>query len=233
MRSIVALFALLSLCSGCVFRRGSIAELHPAVAHQSPAPELRSEITPNASGTHVASLGDTMFVIKRYRLSIEEFACTPPRELNAIPPASSWSATHSWDNNVVYTSPQYYDGDLGIVATRDGKFTEIPHILQVKGVKTGRRWDIKAQSGGEIFRRAPTDIDEWGVRYGGHRSNSTEFQIVNRANANVSQIVQNLLVSDEDLNQGVVIKGVLVKIIGQQERGTVTFTIEDLDVKNK
>lgn len=226
-RVIVVLLTL--ACAGCVIRGLNVEELPQPRLREAPTPEWRSEFDRNIDKPLIASLGDTMFVVTRYLVRKEQLAIMPPPRRQPLPPADSWSVTHTWGEFIVYTSPNYYNGSVGVVATREGRLPKAPIMLQVAGVKTGQTWPVRALAGDALFVRQKEHLEIWGVRYGGRRGGATEFQIIDRANPSVSQVVQSLSVADRDLRAGVLIKGVLVKVVGEEQHGAVTYSLVDVE----
>lgn len=226
----VADLLLVLACTGCVLRAINIEELPQPEPHKAPAPEWRSEFDKDTDKPRIASLGDTMFVVTRYFLRRELLNVAPPFGLSALPPADSWSVTHTRGEYVLYTSPDYYDGTIGVLATREGKLPCNPQMLRVGGVKLGASYVVSTLSRTDaLFVRRMEYLEVWGVRYGGRRNGLTVFQIIDRVNPSVPQIVQSVSVADSDLAAGVLIKGVFVKVIGEEERGTITYSLADVE----
>jgi hypothetical protein len=226
----VAVVLLVLSCAGCVLRAANIDELSQPEPHKVPAPEWRSEFDRDVDKPRIASLGDTMFVVTRYFLRRQLLNIAPPYNLRPLPPADSWSITHTRGAYVLYTSPDYYDSAIGVVATREGRLPPNPHMLRVSGAKLGASYVVGTLARTDaLFVRRQEYLEVWGVRYGGHRNGLTEFQIIDRVNPSVTQIVQSVSVADRDLAAGVMIKGVLVKVIGAEQHGAITYTLVDVE----
>lgn len=231
---ITVLTVLSIILAGChSYNKAGLTKLSSPIPHQPLGEESGYELSPQAGGIYSASLGDTLFAVHFYRIMEEAITISPPVDLKPFPQPSSWSITHSLNEYFVYTSPEYYSGEVGIVAFRDGKLPMKPELIQVVGVKTGRRWPTDKPTSDLLFARRRVGGPSWAVRYGGHKSGVTEVQIYDKKDASVSEVVQNLLILDQDLQQGVVIKGVMIKTDAPQERGIIKYTIEDVAVSTK
>jgi hypothetical protein len=223
----VIAFIGLTLCTGCILRRVIVDEVSPPIEHIAAQPREIALLDRDADAQHYASLGDTMFILDRYTLGEETIALIPPDRQKAFPKASTWSITHRYRETYIYTSPFFYKGRIGIMADADGRLSNGGLLMQVRGGKSGKTWRVESVSPGHAFYQPIIDRDTWGIRYGGKRGDATEFQIIDRTNPTVTQIIQSIAISDADLTKGFLVKGVLIRVTEQELHGAIKYKLID------
>jgi hypothetical protein len=228
-KALPVFLAVVTVLSGCAFRRLNVDTLPEAIERPMFADEWKSEFDRDISAELEVSLGDTMFVLTRYRLTTEKLVISAPSGLRPLPTSGQWKITHQYREKYIYTNPNYYRGDIGFMADEDGRLYPQRYFMQVSGGKTGRTWPIDAQVGGLAFSRNVEQKEVWGLRYGGRRGELTEFQIIDRANPTIVQVIQNLGISAEDIKSGFLVKGVLVKVTSEEKRGVVRYLVRDTE----
>lgn len=191
-------------------------------------------------GERSSSIGDRMFLITRYtETSREVIIPTAPKGLQPLPNTeSTWLGTYSYNgpdgqNLVVYTSPSYYNGQIGVILDDKDLMATINPFVCVRGTKTGRRYlTPPAYTGSPFFGQEKKITEVWGLRYGGRRGKSFQFEVIDRENPKEIEIVQDILVSENEFFNGFVVKGVLVKGLSVGEYGTINFILEDTITDN-
>lgn len=191
-------------------------------------PSLFSQLP---QGEQARSIGDELFVLRRYVTgAVEEVAVLAPPSLEPFPVRATWSCTHLYDGDdghqlPVFTSAAYYHGAVGVILDHEDNLATSKPIVQVLGAKRGRRWSI---AGGGKFFRVPVELVEaWALRYGGRKGVDFVFEIVDKPNSNVVQVVQALQVSEADFLRGFTVKGVLVTGLAGSEAGIIRYRVED------
>lgn len=177
-----------------------------------------------------ASIGDELFCVSRYRLGPGQ--STDYRAPTSIdfPRNIVWTGTHSYKDSTsplltVYTSPAYYDGTIGIVLDADGHLPIAKPIVQLSRLKKGRAWPMKAD--GKVFYWAETLEERWGVRYGGKKGSVYLFEIVNKSDANVTEILQSIEIDNASFLKGFVIRGVMLYGLKADEHGVITYKVNN------
>lgn len=207
---VLATLAALSLCSGCVLRRVNIEEVSPPIEHISHQSQKLSIFDRNSDSEHSVSLGEIMFILERTTFGNESIALIPPAGLKDFPALDTWKITHKYRDSYIYTSPSYYRGQIGIMADVEGRLSNGGLLFQVSGGKTGRTWRVTSKASGLAFYHPIKETDIWGLRYGGKRGDGTEFQIIDRKNPNVTEVIQSIFILDGDLGRGFLVKGVMI-----------------------
>lgn len=177
----------------------------------------------------VASIGDVVFVFTRFEVNDDlTINSVAPLMLAAFPKGSEWMATHSFNyretQGLVYTSPAYYKGNIGVILDKNYRpLTPMP-LIQLAGNRKGRRWPLLGSA--ENFFVTSNLVEAWGIRYGGKQNGEYVFEIIDKLNANVSQVIQSVRVSDRDLVTGVIIKGVRVKLLELEGQGVIRCSLQ-------
>jgi hypothetical protein len=183
----------------------------------------------------MVSLGDRLFWVRRYvRGARERVDALPPSGLLPFPVDASWSKTQIFhdgnDSYSVFTSPKYYDGDIGAILDSQDRLATRSPFVQVRGVKKGRRW--AGQQGQRFFVLPDTLIEAWGLRYGGRRGDDYIFEVVDSPNPNVTQITQSLQIPVKDAFSGFTVRGVRVKLLSDSGDGVIRYTLRDNRIEN-
>ena len=185
-----------------------------------------------------ASIGDVIFTITRYTKMLgEKIAVRPPGRLRQFPSSGKWFATHSYNGPdgkglVVYTNPNYYRGQLGVILDKEGLMATPNPFICVYGPRTGRRYRTPpGYTGRPFFVREEKVNDVWGLRYGGRRGESIQFEVLNQENPKEIEIVQDVLVSEDDFYVGFVVEGVLIKGLSFEKHG-INYIVEDINIQN-
>lgn len=179
-----------------------------------------------------ATIGDEIFVTRRYKHGEKmEARFKAPDSNNPFPDGRTWVGTHIYDDMkgekyVVYTSPLFYKGSVGVILDKDAHLVTSKPLVQVAGRKTGRRWKINGK--GQFFTPSIELIEAWGVRYGGKVGASYVFEILNKKNANVTEIIQSVQVTETDFLKGFTIKGVFVKGLSIDRLGVIRYSLQDI-----
>ena len=230
-RSLMTTIFTLLLCSGCIVKnavkRTNITEVSPPIEHQLAYSRKISTFDRDITYELSASVGEVMFVLDRYTIGFETLALIPPARLNGFADAATWTITHKYLDRYIYTSPSYYNGQIGFMADNDGLLYKNGSLIQVSGGQAGRSWKLASMSPGHAFYRPVVEREVWGLRYNGKNGETSEFDLINKINPKLSQIVQSLLVSDADLRDGFLVKGVLIRTIGPDEQGKLRYKLQE------
>lgn len=127
------------------------------------------------SGTKLsASVGDELFVMNRFITASNDVVTIIPPTTIPFPYSVIWSGTHKFndgtsDDLIVYTTPTYYNGTIGVILDENEQLaTDFP-LVQVEGSKAGRRWKLGVDK--NFFSTPQKNIDSWALRYGGNNNN--------------------------------------------------------------
>jgi hypothetical protein len=219
------------LIQGCTYVSYT-APLIPPIEREKVSVTYKSVFDTEKHGEQSASIGDEIFVIRRYMIGERaEIRYKAPDNISPFPNATTWIGTHIYDDikggrYTVYTSPLFYKGSLGVILDKDGRPATREPLVQVAGGKTGRRWQL--QGIGQFFSRSDVLLEAWGVRYGGKRGESYVFEILNKKNANVIEIIQSVQVTEADFLKGFTIKGVFVKGLSIDRQGVIRYSLQDV-----
>jgi len=225
--------SLILVVQGCAYSSYT-TPLNPPIERQALSVTYTSAFNRPPSGMHTASIGDELFVISRYLIGErEEVRLHAPARLHSFPSDAKWMGTYRYDDGggdqlVVFTSPSYYNGDVGVILnTKDEVATRRP-LVQVAGKRTGRRWSLIGT--GKFFVASERLTEAWGVRYSGQRGTAYVFEIIDKHGASVTQIIQSVHVPETEFLRGFTIKGVLVTGLAKDNRGVIRYSIKDVRV---
>ena len=180
-----------------------------------------------------ASIGDELFVMNRFVAASKEVVISLPPTGKKFPYDSIWTGSYKYNdgksgNLIVYTTPQYYNGTIGVLLDEDDQLaTEFP-IVQVEGTREGRRWRLKATD--KFFTIPSKNIDSWALRYGGHNDNKYIFEIVKKHESTSSDVLQTIYVNEDKYRKGFVIRSVLIQGISTDHFGVIKYKITDIMV---
>lgn len=199
--------------------------------------EFHSEMSID-NGEQTASIGEDLFVINRYFENTESYEIithSAPTSFK-FPQNAKWSATHKYNDGssgdlLVYTSPSYYQGQIGVVLDDDLVVSTEEPLVQVSGAKKGRRWKLQGKS--RFFKsreKVTKDVTEkvWGLRFGGMSADLYVFEIVNRSDSTVIDILQTVKVSKKDFLNGFVLRDVFIRGTKGYKSGVIHFKAKDL-----
>tara|TARA_R110001583_G_scaffold180150_2_gene337156 strand:+ start:29 stop:736 length:708 start_codon:yes stop_codon:yes gene_type:complete len=178
-----------------------------------------------------ASIGDELFVMNRFIAESKEIVTSIPPTGNKFPYDSIWTGTYKYNDGksgdlIVYTTPEYYNGTIGVLLDEEDKLaTEFP-IVQVEGTREGRHWRLKAT--GTFFSIPARNIDSWALRYGGHNDNKYIFEIVKKHESTTNDVLQTIYVNDDKYRKGFVIRNVLIQGVSTDEFGVIKYKITDV-----
>ncbi len=182
-----------------------------------------------------ASIGDELFVMNRFLPSTKEVVSIIPPTGNKFPYSSVWSGTYQYNDGnsgdlIVYTTPDYYKGTIGILLDENEEMATTHPLVQVEGFKKGRRWKLNAN--GKFFTIPSINIDSWALRYGGHNDNKYIFEIVNKHESKNTDVLQTIYVSEEKFRKGFIIRNVLILGLNTDEYGVIQYQISDVLARN-
>lgn len=218
----------LLLASACVLYSPNTTPLEAPLQRVLKEPSLFSQLP---QGEQTASIGDELFVLRRYVTgAVEEVALLAPPTLAPFPVRATWSRTHVYDGDdghqlPVFTSEAYYNGAIGVILDNEDYLATRKPMVQVAGAKRGRRWSIAGH--GKFFEVPVELVEAWALRYGGRKGADFAFEIVNKPDSNVVQVIQALQISEADFLRGFTVKGVLVTGLARSEAGIIRYRVED------
>lgn len=192
----------------------------------SPAP-VNSILTTN--------IGETMFVASRY-LILQERKIDVSNLRNGFGSNNpfDWTNKYIYDDGsvkaLVYTSPSFYSGTIGIIADSNGKFVTEEPFVSIKGSKKGRRWKQNSGVSNSFYSLIEERkvINEWGVRYLGLRNNDLVIEIVpNFAQVSEKNVIQRIYVTKEQFKQGFTLKEIFIKGISINNDGSISYTMKN------
>tara|TARA_B100000745_G_scaffold254744_1_gene177192 strand:- start:156 stop:890 length:735 start_codon:yes stop_codon:yes gene_type:complete len=192
----------------------------------------------NYKGIQKASIGDTMFVYDEREITEATTRKIPHVSPlgHPFPENCNWYATHYLTKGRhaglnIYTCKRYYRGDIGILLDADGVIQSHEPLIQVDGLKEGRRW--RMHSGGkfvqtkEFKESTPIGQQPWGLRFGGVINSNLVFDIVNQPESKVVDVLQTIQIEEKQFLEGFTVRGVFVQGLRVPEYGVIEFTIED------
>ena len=219
------------LVQGCSYH-AAITPLDPPARRERADVQFKSVFDGARAGEQVASIGDELFVIRRFKIGEkEEIKAAPLRDqLQSFPINAVWTGTHLYHDKLgsqftVYTSPSFYNGQIGAILDKDGNLATSHPLIQVMGVKKGRRWRVIGN--GKFIQSSVESLEAWGLRYSGKRGTAYVFEIVDKRNANVSEIIQSIHVSEADFLKGFTIRGVFVQGFSTDRHGVIKYSLKD------
>lgn len=181
-------------------------------------------------GVGSASIGDVVFVLQRFEFKdTAEVTAASPLGLQPFPRSASWSATHEFElpgaKGYVYTSKDYHQGNIGVLLDNNYVPATPRPVVQLAGKRKGRSWPLKSKANFFVTARV---IEGWGIRYGGKQGSDYVFEIIDRLNANNSQVIQTLRILEDTFSKGVVVKGVHMKLLAPEEKGIIRCALNYL-----
>jgi len=229
-----------ALLSGCVYSvhtsKLDIPVNKPSVESQS-ATLSHSEMSIDED-ERTASIGDELFSIARYNETLTKYEIIPFQSPTSqrFPQNQQWSATYKYDDGksgelLVYTTPTYHRGEIGVILDKNYALSTSEPLVQITGAKEGRRWKLWGQ--GKFFsvreksnRNAIEPV--WGVRFGGVQGGMYVFEIINRSESTVVDVLQTVKVTEQDFIAGFVVRNVFIKGTKSYRSGVIAFKAEDL-----
>lgn len=225
--------------SGCVYSSHTTkldSPISKPVVKAQTGSELKSELN---DLVEFASIGDQLFTVRRYKRTTHTKEYIPfraPTKLS-FPADASWSATYSFKNDdsvneyLVYTTPLYYKGEIGVILNDDYEIATTEPVVQLVGAKEGRRWKLNGT--GKFFRMSSSESTQnietpWGVRFGGVNEGLYIFEIINKENSTVTDVIQTIKVTQNDFLQGFVLRGIYIKGKEPYKAGIIKFTAKDV-----
>ncbi|MFA4829370.1 MAG: hypothetical protein WC855_13400 [Thermodesulfovibrionales bacterium] len=181
-------------------------------------------------GEQQASIGDELFRISRYEIGREEYVTVPSPLPSSFPINATWRGTYLYsdgtnNNLVVYTTPQFYNSQIGVILDAKEQLATTKPLVQLGGIKEGRRWKVK--DSGNFFASSIKLIERWGIRYGGRSSSSYIFELFNKNDANVVEILQSIKISEQDFLDGFTVRGVFIKGLEKDNLGIIKYKVQD------
>lgn len=179
-----------------------------------------------------ASIGDELFIMNRYITGKDEVVVKVPQTKRSFPIRSTWTGTHTYNDGIsgdliVYTTPDYYHEELGVILDSNEKLTTSHPIVQLKGVNKGRRWKIINNHDNVFFKVPLENIDSWALRYGGKNDGKHIFEIVKKYESSTREVLQTIYINDKDFFNGFVIRKVLITGIRSTKHGVIEYKISD------
>lgn len=247
MHRIIQVFGALSLCAtlfGCVsvdyvkkldspVLLEQASSPFPKTAIKEPTPAKRYEVNKSCGKTMpdnacISSIGDLIFQISIYQVTdLITVAALAPVDLNQFPVGARWMATHVYDRDGVqaniYTSPEYYNGNIGVILNSDYKPETSQPIIQLAGNRKGRRWRL---AGPRNFFGTSTPIEAWGIRYGGKQGGDHVIEIIDKKNASTTEIIQTVRITDKEFSDGTTIKGARIKLLSAEKNGVIRCSVD-------
>ncbi|SQH74433.1 conserved protein of unknown function [Shewanella benthica] len=223
-----------SMIQGCAFKSYT-TKLDTPIERELVKNDYFSSIDSKSHKRLSASTGDELFVMNRFLPSAKEVVSINPPTGNKFPFSSIWSGTYQYNDGnsgdlIVYTTPDYYKGTIGVLLDDNEEIATTHPLVQVEGLKTGRRWKLNAS--GKFFTIPSTNFDSWALRYGGHNDNKYIFEIVNKHESKNTDVLQTIYVSEEQFRKGFIIRNVLILGLNIDEYGVIKYKISDVLSKN-
>tara|TARA_R110002094_G_scaffold9169_10_gene18805 strand:+ start:4335 stop:4898 length:564 start_codon:yes stop_codon:yes gene_type:complete len=185
-----------------------------------------------------------MFVVRRFEWipgeeTVDTVVARSPLD-QQFPGPSTWRGTydyHDEDSNeyVVYTTPSFYAGNIGVVLTNEGKLATDRPLVQIKRRWFSRDWELPSEDRSFFLHpgTSPNDPQSWGLRYGGTNEGRYVFEIINTTESTVTQVLQTISVSEAKFLDGVTIREVMLKGIAPDQQGTIKYETTDLWSKGR
>ncbi|ELA7327683.1 hypothetical protein Q9X94_003822 [Vibrio alginolyticus] len=228
------------LLSGCVYSVHTSkldTPIKKQVLEEQEATNFYSEMSiDNVERT--ASIGDELFNVARYYETVDFYEIIPFSSPTSVrfPQNQEWTATHEYNDGVsgdllVYTTPAYHRSQIGVILDEKYVVSTSEPLVQLSGAKEGRRWKLAGQ--GKFFSSREkstrvTDDPRWGLRFGGVQSGMYVFEIINRSESTVTEVLQTLKVTEQDFMSGFVVRNVFVKGTRRYKAGVIGFKAKDL-----
>ncbi|MEJ2419189.1 MAG: hypothetical protein P8Y45_20140 [Exilibacterium sp.] len=203
--------------SSCVFHRQA-EPLPSAEFRKNTEGYIETIINPPVGREDSASIGDLIVSYTRISNSTEIAVARAPIKLKTLA-REGWRKTHKYNNRDVYTSPDYYRGDIGAVLDKDEK---VILYVQTGGAKSGRRWK---SYGEKFFGRVSSVVDAWRLRYSGRENDSYKFEIVSTREDKAIEATQSFTVSETTFLDGFAVRGVLVQGLEAGRHGIISYRV--------
>lgn len=203
--------------------------------HDIPLPPLKiekvAEFDKPSGLPYSASLGDEVFRLKRVIYGNEYVVSVSSPVGTSFPYKATWKATHAFyspeeGQYLVYTTPNFYAGIIGVILDRDLKLVTNKPVVQLEQRRAGRRWGTATNQ--TFFSREKAVDKVWGLRYGGKRGNDFQFEVIDQTDPKEIEVVQELMITPDNFYTGFIVRGVLVKGLSESEHGVIRFQYDDL-----
>lgn len=183
----------------------------------------RTIFIPEILQEHSVDVGGMLFQTRTLLLD-RLMAGMRPVDLEGEFPSTGWVSSWTYmgsdaQGTRIYTNPDFYDGEIGVIIDDYGKTQTKEPIIQLVGAKKGRRWTT---TGGPSF--FVTKV--WGLRYGGVRGNAHRMMIVDSPGDRESEIIQDFEITLDEAAHGFSVKGVRVQIL-QYDAGRILYRFSD------
>jgi hypothetical protein len=227
-RTGLALFLLLVL-QGCAYVSYT-NKLETPVALNVPEKQYLSSLEITHQNEQLASIGDELFRVGVYIVGADEHINFKATTGDDFPNNNLWEGTYVYNDGesgdlIVYTNPKYYEGSIGVILDSDGQIATSLPLVQVATMKKGRRWPLNGT--GKFFVYTDRLIEKWGLRYSGIKDSNYVFEIVNKYDSNVTEIIQSIQVTESSYLEGVIIRGVLIKGLEKDKHGVIKYKLHD------
>lgn len=217
-----AISVVLCMIAGCRTLQAVPAEPARPLTFKPSQTTIRFVPVPNE--VHSADLGS---ILLRKIVAVP----TAPRlgiatvNLQSFPGVDGWMNTWTYTGADapqahVYTNSAFYKGHVGVIVDGRGQVATKHPLVQLDGVKKGRRWAV---AGGPSFILQPEAITSWALRYGGEREDGHRFVIVDFVDDKEKDVVQDFRIPIEDGRQGFSVRGVTVRVLSYGG-GRITYT---------
>ncbi|WP_440616221.1 hypothetical protein [Cysteiniphilum sp. 6C5] len=190
---------------------------------------------PPTKDTLVSNIGDSMFISSRY-IIMQQRKINTQNLRNGFGSSnpSDWSDTYIYDDgnmtSLVFTSPSFYAGILGVIANTEGKFMTEEPFVAVKGSKKGWRWEKPSNSGNHFFSIIENTItvQQWRVRYSGFKNNNLHIQIIPLIGETSEKgVIHDIYITKQQFMQGFSLKEIFIKGISINKDASITYTVKN------
>jgi hypothetical protein len=178
-----------------------------------------------------SSIGDELFWVGVYVVEGNLHPKLRAPTGDNFPRNSKWKGTHIYNDGesgdlIVVTSTDYYHENIGVILDSDEHVATNFSVIDVgNGKKHGRRWAMEGS--GNFFNYSDKITEYWGLRYSGIKDNFYSFDIINKYNSNVTEVIQSIQISEDNFLDGIVIRGVLIRGIEKENRGIIHYQLYD------
>lgn len=227
---IFSILLVFSMIQGCA-SKSYTTKLDTPIERESVKNDYFTSIDSKSNKRLSASTGDELFVMNRFLPSAKEVVTIIPPTGNKFPFSSTWRGTHQYNDGssgdlIVYTTPDYYKGTIGVILDDNEDLATTQPLVQVEGFKVGRRW--KLDTSGRFFTIPSTNFESWALRYGGHNDSKYIFEIVNKHESKNTEVLQTIKVSEEKFLKGIIIRNVRVLGLSTDEYGVIEYQVTDV-----
>jgi hypothetical protein len=227
----VALFAmpvLLAVIQGCAYQSYT-TKLDRPILRISPEPRYESVFDVRPEGEEDASIGDELFRISRYQIARVENVMFNSPTSHSFPNSAAWKGTYVYNDGrshfFVYTAPGYHGGHIGVILDSNERLATREPLVQVEGSKKGRRWGLRGT--GKFFAASNELIEQWGLRYGGMRDKNFVFHLFDKSDANVTEILQSIEITESGFLRGFTVRNVVITGIETDVQGVIRYKVRD------